>query len=873
MRSLRAWAVRVLALFRGDSVDRDLRAELESHLQLHADDNVRAGMSPAAARRAAALRLGGIEAVRERQRDRAGVPPLQHVGRDVGYAVRILRRHPSFTVVTVLTLALGIGANTSIFTVVNAVLLRPLPYHDADRLTMIWATDSAAGTHEMSISYPDFEAWRTGTRSFEALAAFTSRPATLGGGDQPELVPAVQTTPEFFRVLQVPALAGRTFGDADAASGAPATAVLSDAAWRRQFGGRGDIIGHTITVNRRPHVVIGVVAAAMHFIPTASEQVYTLLPRETDRRHLYLRTVARLRAGVTVAAAQSEMDVVASRLAAEFPQTNATTGARVVSLASAVGAPVRSGLLVLLALVAAVLLIACTNVANLLLARHASRQHELALRISLGAGRGRIVQQLVTESLVLALAGGAVGLLIAVLLTRALVALLADGVPVPRLETIAIDSTVLAFVLVTAIATGLFFGVVPALVATPRQVTAAARESGRASTRRGGRTRGALVVLETALALALLAAAGMLTRTFLELRGTAPGFVADDVAVIGGRMPPTLAPGPPRQAFFEQVRARLESQPGVISAGFVTSLPMGGSSDSLQFRLVDAPGAAPASARFNIAGPGYFRTMQIPIRTGREFTSSDTATAPGAVVINETAARRFWPGRDPIGRRIMLTGRPDAFTVVGVTGDVRQSDLGTAPRPEIFLCGLQDGPDWPAFALVVRTAGDPEALITAARAAVRAVNGDVAIATVGTMEEVLAGRLAQPRIYTLLLGAFALLALVLAAVGLYGVVSYSVAQRTRELGIRLALGSSPASLVGGVMRHAAALTAVGVGIGLGGGYLATRVVATLLPGSRPGDPLTLAAVAVLMLVVGATASYLPARRAARIDPLTALRAE
>ena len=874
MRALRAALRRLLSLVRGRA-DADFEAELESHLQMHTDDNIRAGMSPAEARRQAVLRLGGLEAVKERQRDRAGVPIFQHLWRDVTYGARVMRRAPAFTAVAVATLALGIGANTSIFTVVNAVLLRPLPYADPERLVLIWSTDETKGTREISSSYPDFETWRDQTRSFEGVAALTSRMATLGGDDLAELIPAIQTTPDFFRVLGVRASLGRVFGEADGAADAAPVAVLSDAAWMRQFGGRGDIVGATISVNRRPHTVIGVVPSAMHFIPTEVEQVYTLLPRETQWSHGYLRVVARLRAGVTLEAARAELDLVARRTAAEQPATHAGTGATAVSLVTAVGAPVRQGLLILLSIVGAILLIACTNVANLMLARNASRQQELALRVSLGAARGRILQQLLVESLMLALLGGVAGILLATLLTSGLLWLLSDNVPVPALDRIGLDVRVLFYAFALSVGTGLLFGVVPAAVAAPGRMRTSIREAGRAMTggRAAQRTRAVLVVVETALALVLLATGAMLGRSFLQLRATAPGFGVEDVLAIGIRLPETLAPAVARETFFETLRAQLERLPGVRAVGGVSSLPMAGGSDSLQLRLPDVAGAKPVSAMVNLATPGYFKTMRIPVVAGREFTADDGAAAPAVAVVNQAAARRFWQGSNPIGRRILFTGAPTPVTVVGVTGDVRQSDLATAPRSEVFLSALQPGPDWNGFALVVQASGDPMSLVPDVRGALRAVNPDVAISRIATVEEVVAGRLAQPRIYTMLLGVFAVVALSLAAVGLYGVIAYSVTQRTRELGIRLALGSTPAALAGSVLRDGTTLTAVGVAIGLAGAYVASQSVAGLLPGSRAGDPITLAGVAALMLLVGAAASYIPARRAGRVDPLAALRAE
>jgi putative ABC transport system permease protein len=875
MRSLRAWLVRLLSLRSLSRRDADFRAELESHIQLHTDDNIRAGMPPAEARRQAMLRIGGVEGLRERHRDRTGVPVVQHLWRDVRYGTRVLRRTPLFSVITIVTLALGIGANTSIFTLVNAALLRPVPYAGADRLVLLWSTDERAGTREISASYPDFESWRDGTQSFEHMAALTSRAVTLGGAEQPELVPAIQTTTAFFRALGVEPIAGRVFTDSDAAAEAPATAVLSDSAWNRQFGGRREVIGSTVLVNGRPHVVIGVVPSRMHFIPTEVEQVYTLLPRETDRRHGYLRVVARLRPGATLESARAELDVIARRTAVAFPETNADAGVSVVALEAAVGAPIREALLILLSIVGAVMLIACSNVASLLLARNASRQHELALRISLGAGRARLIQQLLTESVLLALAGGAAGLLLAPVLTGGLLAVLGDEVPLPRVESIGLDRAVLLFAAAISVVTGLLFGVGPAALSTPRRSIGSIQDAGRSITgsRAGVRARAALVVAETAIALVLLAAAAVLVRGFVELRGTPPGFASDQLLAVGMRLPSALAPGAPRATFFEELRARVESLPDVRSAGLVSNLPMAGGRDTLQFVLNDRPEALPQSANFNIASPGYFRTMRIPVTAGREFSATDNAASPHAIVVNETAARQLWPGGDPLGKQITLRGRPVVMTVVGVTGDVRQSDLGTAPRPEIFMSALQLTPDWPGFALVVHASSQPMSLVADVRASLRAVNADVAIARIGTMDDLIAGRLTQPRVYTTLLGAFALLALILAAVGLYGVIAYSVTQRTRELGVRLALGSTPAALVASIVRHGAMLTSLGITIGLAGAYAATQSISSLLPGTRPGDPWTFVAAAALMLAVGCAAAYIPARRAARVDPLIALRAE
>jgi predicted permease len=654
MRGIRAWFVRLAALVGRDRRDQDFGDELDSHIQLHTDDLIRAGMRPSEARRTALIRLGGLEAAKERRRDRQTFQGLHHLGRDLQFAARTLRRQPTFTVVTVLTLTLGIAANTSIFTLVNAALLNPLPYDEPERLAMIWGTDLASGERESSISYPDFEAWRH-ARSFGDLAAFTSRPVVLRSGEQPELVPAVQTTTMLFRVLRVAPVLGRTFDESDAAPGAPATAVLSESTWKRLFAGRLDVAGRSVMVNQQPHTIIGVVPAAMHFIPTEQEQVYTLLPRETDRRHGYLRTVGRLRSGITIESAQSEMDVVARRLAREFPRTNANTGARVVPLADVGGRPVRDALLLLLGLVAAVLLIACTNVASLLLARNASRQHELALRVSLGASRGRILQQLLAESLLLAVLSGAAGVIVAQVVTDLLTVLLEGAVPMPRLERAGFDTTVATFAAGISLVTALLCGSVPAFAAASRRI-ARLGDSGRtmAGHRRARRARAVLVVFETAVALVLLTAAAMAGRAFVELRGTAPGFVPDGVLVIGLRLPPDLVPGTPRAAFFNEVQSRIDGLPGVQASGFVSNLPLAGGSDSLQFQVFDQPGAKPTSATFNVATPGYFESMRIPFVVGHGSIRDRHQRNGGAAVL--ARGEPAWPPDRP-ERTVRTTDR------------------------------------------------------------------------------------------------------------------------------------------------------------------------------------------------------------------------
>jgi putative ABC transport system permease protein len=879
---LRAAVLRLGGLFYRERRDHELAEELESHLALHIEDNLRAGMTPAEARRDALLKLGGIESVKEQYRDRRGIPMLEHLIQDVRFGARMLRKEPGFTAVAVLTLALGIGANTAIFSVVNAVLLRPLPFPLAGRLVLIWATNTETGRTEDVASYPDFADWKAQSKSFEGMAAFTTRGTTLAGGAQAETVAALQATPGFFEVLGIRPALGRTFRSEEGEPGAPHVALLSHGSWKRRFAGRADILGQTVRVEEGTYTVIGVMPPDFKFSPGEPEQIYTPLVRDPSRSHGFLRVVGRLRPHVRIAAAQAEMDVITRRLAKQYPKSNAGVGARIVPLVNAMAGTARTALLILLGVVAIVLVIACTNVASLMSARAAARQKEFTVRAALGAGRKRLMQQLLTESTLLALAGGAFGLLLANWGTRLLVALLAKNFPIPRLENTHTDGWVLGFTLALSLATGVLFGSVLAVPAASPDLNEVLRESSRTATAGAGgkRTRGILVIAEVSLALILLAAAGLLLKNLLVLRGTAPGFVTENLLTVNLRLPKNkFSNTTERLGFFTNLLARAETLPGARSAALVANLPLGGGWDSLGFHVAGRPDPAPGdmfSANFNIVSPGYFRTMSIPVRMGREFTAQDSANAPGVIVINETAARAFWPGLDPLGKQITLPGDDDqsvTLTVVGVTGDVRQMGLGDAPQPEIFLNYAQPGPPWPWLVLVVRTARDPETLLGALKSLAQSADRDVPVSQVRPMDEVLSGTLAQPLLYTLLLGFFAALALTLAAVGLYGVVSYTVTQRTHEMGIRMALGAERGNVVRLVLRQGLGLALAGTAIGLAGALAVTRLLTHLIPGVQPGDSLTLAAVSALLMSVALAASYLPARRGSRLDPIVTLRYE
>ncbi len=879
MRWLRASLSRFGAMFGRERLDGELAAELEGHLAMAIDDNLRSGMTAAEARRQALLRLGGVAQVEERYRDRRGLPLLENLARDLRFGARTLRRNPGFTAVAVLTLGLGIGANTAIFSVVNAVLLRPLPFPESRRLVLIWGTNTENGDMEDVVSYPGFEDWKARSRSFERMAAFTTRGMTLSGADQAELVEAVQGTPGFFETLGVAPALGRTFRPEESEEGNARVAILSDSSWRRYFGGRRDVLGRTIRANEEAFTIVGVMPPELRFAFSAKPpEIYTPIVRDPSRTHGFLRVLGRLRSGVRIAAAQAEMDVIAAGLARQYPDSNRNVGAHVVPLVDALAGDARTGLMIFLGIVALVLLIACTNVANLMLARSASRQRELALRAALGAGRPRLLQQMVIESTALALAGGAVGLLLSSWTARLLVRLLSESFQIPRLESTSTDGWVLGFALVLSLATGILFGAVFAPLAVARDLHEGLRESGRtaAGGRGGRRLRGALVVTETALALVLLAGAGVLLKHLWVMRNTAPGFETKNMLGVSFALPRNKFANPvERTRFFEALQSRAAALPGVRAAALVANPPMGGGWDQLGFKIPGKTAPQPDGyfrANFNIVSPGYFRTMGIPVRAGREFTPQDGTGLP-AIVINESAAR-LWQGEGALGKTIDLPiddEKSVTLTVVGVTADVRQMGLGVAPRPEVYLSFLQPGPQWSWLALMIRTQGEPAELAGTMRDFARSVDRDVPIAEVRTFDEILSASLAEPRVYTLLLAVFAALALTLATIGLYGVVSYTVAQRTPEMGVRLALGAERGDVVRLVLRQGLGLALTGTAIGLAGALAAMRLITRLIPEAQPGDPLTLAAVCALLIGVALVATYVPARRASRVDPTVALR--
>ena len=881
MTRLRVAAARLVGLLTRRRRETQLDEEIQAHLDLLADDYRRQGLSPEDAHAAARREFGGVEQLKETYRDQVGLPLVDALMQDARFAVRTSLRHRSFTAVAVLTLALGIGVNTTLFSIVNAVLLRPLPYPDSARLVHINTTRQGSGP----ASYPDFEDWVAESTGFAGLAAFTNRSVAVVSEGLAERVSAMQVTAGFFDVLGASPATGRTFQPDDFEAGGK-VAILSDGAWKRHFGGDEQVVGQLLrievwpTTDEETFTVIGVMPPGFRFSVAMPEQIYTPLMRDPRRNASFLRAIGRLRPEVSIASAQAQMDAIASRLAARYPDSHRNQGVRVTALVQAQVGDTRTGLLILLGVVAIVLLIACANVANLMLTRNMSRRHELAIRRALGAGRGRLIRQLLTESVVLALAAGVVGALLASWTGPLLAAGLAQYLEVPRIESARVDLRVLAFTVAVSLGTALLFGSLHAFATASSNLGEGLHDGSRTTTTgtRGRRTRQLLIVAEMALALVLLAGAGTLLRSFLALRTMAPGFATENRVTASFWLPnKTVANDAEHRRFTEALLSGADRLPGVEASALVADLPLSGAWDSFGFGIPGrtGPDGEGFAANFNVASAGYFRTMAIPVRAGREFTSEDSAGAPRVAIVNETAARQFWPGENALGKQIVLRdeGFGGTLTVIGIAGDVRQMGLGEAARPEIFLAYTQPTPPWPWLVLVVRTTAGSGDAGDSIRKLVQSIDPSVPVLETRTLDKVLSGSLAEPQVYTMLLSVFAALALVLAAVGLYGVIAYTVTERTHEIGVRIALGATEGAIIRLVLRQGLSVVLVGAGVGLLGASLMTELVTRLIPTAIAGDASMLLAMSALLVGTAGVATSLPARRASRVEPIVALRCE
>jgi putative ABC transport system permease protein len=879
-----------LATGRSTSVD-DVEEELRLHLDLRAEELIAEGMAPAAARVEALRRFGDLSDIRrsvgriDRERERAmrRAEWLDSILGDLRHAIRGLRRNPGFAVATALTLGLGIGLNVAIFSVYDGVILRPLPFAEPDRLARLWSTKTDRGLRFFSISAPDFLDWRTQSRSFERLAAFErQRDVTLTGGSEPEQLQAARISAELFPLLGVAPVLGRVFGaEADRAGAPGGRVVLSYGVWQRRFGGSPDVLGSAVILDGEPWTVIGVMPRdfALPGNPAQLWMPLSELAATADRGNRFLRVLGRLRPGVELASAREELNTIARRIEAQFPGSNTGWTITVLGLTDAVvGEQFRAAVTILLGAVGLVLLIACANVATMVLGRSNARSRELAVRAALGAGVGRLGRLLLAEGFVLGAVGGGFGVALAFGMVRLLRALAPANLP--RLDQIGVNGTALGVAAVLSLASGLAFGLIPLRRAGRSTLTHSLRDGGRgvAGGRDRQRSQRLLVVAEMTLAVLLLSGAGLLIRSLFRLQRVDLGFEPEQVLVVDLTLPAAGYPTPGRVAgFYESLLRRAASLPGVRDVAAVSSVPLGGPNAGTVFavegRTLPDPKATP-DADYRTVTPGYFRLMGIPLRGGRDFTEQDDSTSSAVVIISATAARRFWPGADPVGARIRLGDvlRGPVAEVVGVVGDVRHLSL-EAPeyRPMLYLPLRRTGQR--SMSVLIGAAREPTALVQGMRRELYALDPNQPVSAVRTLDGVVAGAFSQRRFNVVVLGLFAFAALVLAAIGLYGVMAYAVTQRTHEIGVRLALGAGRRTVVAMVMGELLRLVLVGVLLGLGGALLLGRTLASLLFEVKPRDPASLIIAAAVLLGVALVGSYLPARRAARVDPLTALRAE
>ena len=796
--------------------------------------------------------------------------------KDLRYAVRSLRKRPGFLVIAVATLALGIGATTAMFTVVNSVLLRPLQFPEPEKIVLLEGVNPRQGITESNMSVPDIADWQTQSQSFEQIAPFFTGGALLTTGDETERVRATDVTAEFFSLFRTNPIAGRTLQPADMQKGAESVAVISHAFWQRRFGGTAQTVNSKVMIGGQSTTIVGIMPAG--FTYPGDTEVWTpfpLDPASEPRDNRYVSVVSRLKSGVSLSQAQAELDTINQRLSHNYVETNSGWGVRLTELRERLVGNLRASLLILLGAVAFVLLIACANVANLLLARAVSRQKEIAVRTALGASRLRVVRQLLTESVLLSIVSGLLGLGLSFWLIKLLIAITPPYTP--RMDEIGIDLRVFGFTLSVTVLSGLLFGLFPALQTSRLNLNEMLKDSGRRGSETSGRNRvgGLLIVSEIALSFMLLAGAGLLIKSFLNLREIDPGFNADNVLAIRVGLPPgKYAQGEPRAQIFKQLFDRVKTTPGVQSAGAVLSVPLGGDTFNVWRGVIPEGRPATPDEQINAqhlpATPEYFQTLQIPLKAGRIFTDQDNLQSAKVVIVNETLARQLWPGESPVGRRFTVW-RDEKFPreVVGVVGDTKGS-LDKEAGNQMYVPYAQD-PTWSSLTLVVRTAGEPTSLAASVRESIRAVDKGVPTYNLRTMNDVVSNSAAPRRIPMLLLSAFAGVAMLLAMLGIYGVTSYYVTQRTHEIGVRMALGAQIADVLRLVLRRAVLLAVLGIGIGIVGAVAVTRYLTTLLFGVEPVDVWTFVAVALALMAVVLVACLVPARRAAKIDPLEALR--
>jgi putative ABC transport system permease protein len=866
-------------LLLSDRVDADLDEEVHSHLEMLTQENLSAGMQEAEAQRRARIELGGIEQLKEQVREERLGNWLHSILSDSRFALRQLRKSPAFTTVAILTLGLGIGANTAVFSILDAVLIRPLPYSHAERLVKLGAVDLKSGQFDGKTSYPDFLDWREQDHLFDKLAAYEEKTFNLAGIPQPEHVKGDVVSPDFFETLGIQPFEGRSL----ASSANPQAVVLSHSLWSRAFASDPRVLGSSVTLDGYSYEVIGIMPPGFQFPDAQTELWVAITPVRPDLReeivargNLEMSVLGRLNPNVTLSQGQAAMTVVASRLAQKYPASNQDFGVRLVPLQEDMVGKFRPALLILMGSAALVLLIACANIGTLLLSRAAARQSEIAIRASLGATRRRLIFQLLTESLLLSLAGGVFGAFLAFSLMGTL--LTWAPAEIPRISSAHVNLPVLFFTALISVLAGILFGLAPAWQISRNDLNSSLQQTSRTAPERKLMTK-VMVVAEFALSLILLAAAGLLAKSLLLLTHVDPGFRTDQLLTVEVYRSMTDENREVNwrnwTGFYQQLLARIQALPGVESAGATLALPLQGRTWTVGFKLdghnytslLDQP-----QAEARIVSNNYFDVMKIPLRRGRYFSEYDTKDSSHVVVINETAAGLYWPDHDPVGRFI----RVPAFAagqcqIVGIVADIKQNSLNDEPIPAIYLPFTQEIMPWQT--LVVRTKSDPLSLAVLIRHEVAALDPEQPVARVATLDQLLEASTSQPRFRTFFLGGFAGIALLLSAVGIYGLMAYTVSRRTREIGVRMALGARPMDILTLIFGESLTLTLLGILLGLVGAYAVTRALNSLLFGVSSTDPLTFAAVTVLLSCASLLASYIPARRATRVDPMVALRYE
>lgn len=808
-----------------------------------------------------------------------GANIIGDLAQDLHYGLRMLVKNPSFTIVAVLALALGIGANSAIFSVVNTVLLRPLPYKNPGRLVMLWEEATHLGFPKNTPSPANFIDWRAQNTVFEAMAAMVERSFNLTGVGEPERFDGRRVSANLFDLLGVQPQLGRAFRAEEDKPGSRVV-ILSNGLWQHRFGGDPRVIGQAVSLNGESYTVIGVMPGSFQF-PTRRDQLWVPLAFDAkeaaSRGNHFLEVIARMKPGVTLQQAQAEMSTIAARLAQQYPEENLRVGSVVTALQEQVVGDIKPALLVLLGAVGFVLLIACANVANLLLARAAARQKEIALRLALGAGRSRLTRQFLTESVLLAVIGGAVGLLLSIAGLRVLKTFIPDTIS--QAQAISIDAKVLVFTGLVALVTGIIFGLAPAMQVSHLDINDTLKEGGRdaAGGTRGNRIRALLVIGEIAVSFVLLMGAGLLINSFMHLRNLHPGFRANHLLTMKIPLSEVKYPDKERRSpFYAEVLRRVQALPGVQSAAVAGNLPLTYDGDSMPIGIegrTDPPPDQRPDVILRVVGPGYFSTMGIPLVRGRDFSEQDKADSARVVIVSEKTARHFWPGENPIGKRLKpgSTSRNIPWIeIIGVVKDVRQNDFVSEPKMQMYM-PYQQLNSFAPNALVVRTNVEPLSLTGAVRNAIWAVDKDQPVSNLRSMDEIVSEAVARQRFSMLLLGIFAALAMVLAAVGIYGVMSYSIAQRTREIGLRIALGAQKSDVLKMILRQGLRFVAAGLAIGLAASFVLTRVMASLLFGISATDPATFVSISLVLIAVALLASYIPAVRAMKIDPMLALR--